>query len=89
MSLGGFRPESDRTLQMNQRGSKVSLLAEDESQQTVRLRMSLIKTKRFGELLLGSVKIASRSRFLAAFVQIVRGAWRNCARPACRRALLF
>ncbi len=43
VGLGGFRPERDRALQMNQRGSQISLLAENETQQVVRLRMSFIE----------------------------------------------
>ena len=83
MSLSPFRPQRDRTLQVNQCGSHVSLLTQHETQQVVGLAIIRIEDKGLAKLIRGGPQIAASDRFLATFVQIV------CRTPSRWNRFLF
>ena len=74
MGLSGFRPERDRALQVSQRGRQISLLAQNEPQQVVRLGVMLVNAEGLCELCADGVQVTPPGGLLGTLVQIVRRA---------------
>ena len=62
MGLGRFGPERNRALQMRERGGQISLLAQNETEQVVRLRVVVVEAERVGELFAGGAQIRRAPR---------------------------
>ncbi len=79
VGLGRFGPERNRALQMRDRGGQISLLAQNEAEQVVRLRVVVVEAEGVGELFAGGAQFATRRRPPAR-------AWRDRPRGSERDA---
>ena len=77
MSLRGFTLEGDRALQVRERGRQISLLAQNEAEQVVGPRMTVVEAKRLGECFAGGVQFTTRGGISPALIEIVRKAVRR------------
>jgi hypothetical protein len=59
VSVSGFTLDGDGALQVRERGRQISLLAQDEAEQVVRPRMSVVEAKRLAECFAGGVQVAT------------------------------
>ena len=62
VGLGRFGPECNRSLQVRDRGGQISLLAQNETEQAVRLRVVFVEAEGVGELFAGGAQFATRQR---------------------------
>ena len=78
----GLRPERHRPLEVGEGGRKLSLLAQDEAQEVVRLRVCLVPREGLGELRAGGGQVAAPQGLAGALDEVVGRAWRRGRWPA-------